>query len=277
MQVAQIDRKGYAALRDFNVAREQIGTAGNAVGQRRAGQILQNLRRGLLVNVDRRVADHIRREEQLLGLKVLLHGAEEVEVILREVGVRRRLEGHRHQLAQVQRMRGNLHAHDLHARVRHDAQDSEHLDRVRRGQLAGQLGAAGDAAGRADDAAADARRLEDALEQEGRRRLALGAGDTDELHALLRVAVEGAGHARHGGAHVRHQHLRAVDVKLALHHQRHTAVFNRLRREVMRVHLAAADAEEQALLALLAGIRRQRRDLRVPRQLHQLGHIHRQL
>ena len=74
-----------------------------------------------------------------------------------------------------------------------------------------------------EDAARHACRLKNALEQECRRRLSLGAGDADELEPLLRMAVERAGDAGHGRTHIRDNHLRAVDIKLALHDQRNTA------------------------------------------------------
>lgn len=112
-------------------------------------------------------------------------------------------------------MRGNLHAHDFHPRVGHDAQDLKHLNRVGRGQVAGQLCFPGDAPRCADDAAADARRLDDALEQIRRGGLALCARHANELHSPFRVAVEGAGHARHGRTHIGHDNLRTVHIQPA--------------------------------------------------------------
>ena len=279
MQVAQIERKGYAGFRDFDVAGKQIRLAADAVGQQRAVEAVADGLRRLLVHVDGGVARHAGGKQQLLGREIVVHRAEEVEVILREVCVGRRLKHHADQLAQIQRVGGNLHAHDLHARVGHDAQNFKHFNRVRRGQMARQLRLTRDAARRADNAAAHARAFNDALEQVGRGRLALRAGHAHKLHPPLRVAVKRAGDARHRGAHVGHDHLRAVDGQLALYHQRHAAACDGLRREIMRIHAAAPDAEEQAVFAFGARIRRQGFDfrLRVPRDFDQLGHARRQL
>ena len=93
------------------------------------------------------------------------------------------------------------------------------------------------------------------------------------------MAVKGAGNAGHRGAHVGHNHLRTVYGQLALHHQRHAAALDGLRRKVMRVYTAAANAKKQAAFTLGTRIRRQGFDLRlrVPRDFDQFGHACRQL
>lgn len=93
------------------------------------------------------------------------------------------------------------------------------------------------------------------------------------------MAVKGAGNAGHRGAHVGHNHLRTVYGQLALHHQRHAAALDGLRRKVMRVYTAAANAEKQAAFTLGTRIRRQGFNLRlrVPRDFDQFGHACRQL
>lgn len=146
MQVAQVQRKGYAAFRDFDIAREQIRLAADAIRQQRAGNALADGLSRLLIDIHGGIAHHVIGKEHPFGGKVVLHGAEEIQVILRQVGISRRLEHHAHQLAQIQRVGGHLHAHDLDARIGHDAQNFKHLDGVRRGQVAGQLGLPGDAA-----------------------------------------------------------------------------------------------------------------------------------
>ena len=60
MQVAQIERKGYAGFRDFNVAGKQIRLAADAVGQQWAIKALADVLRRFLIHIDGCVARHAR-------------------------------------------------------------------------------------------------------------------------------------------------------------------------------------------------------------------------
>ena len=68
---------------------------------------------------------------------------------------------------------------------------------------------------RAEQAAADAGGLEDRREQIRRRRLAVGAGDADDLHLAARMAVERRGEQRQREPRVLDDRPRHVDVRRA--------------------------------------------------------------
>ena len=94
--------------------------------------------------------------------------------------------------------------------------------------------------------ALDRRRLEHLAEQEGGRRLAVGAGDPGDPQLRGRVAVEARRDRRHRRPRVGDQHLRDLELgKLALDDQRRGSRLDRGGGELVPVGLLARDAEEE--------------------------------
>ena len=256
-----------------------IGVRGLGDAEGRGLHLAQHVRRGLVVGIDHRVPDVEGREELLLRPAVGLHRAEVVQVILREIGEHALIELHTHQLAQIQRMRRDLHYIEVAACVAHSGQQRLHVDGIRRSQAGRLLLVSDKGAHRAHQPHLVARVPRDFAHEEGCGGLALGARDAHALHAARRVAVEALRHVAHGGSGVLHQHLRHIDGQLALHHQRHAAVAHRLGREIMRVEPLSRNAEEQAVLHLILALTGHIPDLdvQITPGFKQIRHAHYQL
>ena len=130
-----------------------------------------------------------------LGRRVGVHRAVVVQVVLREVGEHRRVEGQPRHTALVERVAADFH-HRRHTAVGgHAGEDALQLDRAGGGQLRG-LGAVRPAVVDGDGAqqpAAQARGLEQVLGDRGDGGFAVGAGDAHQLEPLRGVPEEARG------------------------------------------------------------------------------------
>ncbi len=105
--------------------------------------------------------------------------------------------------------------------------------------------------------------LENGFDQKTRSRLALGAGNADQLHAAGGISEKLLRHVGKRPTHALHLDLRAVKRQFPLHHQRRRAAFHGLRRQVVRVGVHAGNAEKQSSRGDLARICAQRDDFRL--------------
>ena len=113
-----------------------------------------------------------------------------------------------------QRVRGDLHRAGAVAALEHPPEGRLQVDRLGRRPLDLLLDPADHLLDRAQQPALDAGRLEDLAEQEGGRRLAVGAGDPDDPQLRGRVALEARRQRRHrrprvGDHDLRHRRARA--------------------------------------------------------------------
>ena len=115
-----------------------------------------------------------------------------------------------------QAVRGDLHRHRAHALVRHPREQPLQVRRLGR-RAVERHGAPVDAhAGRPDHAGREPGGAEHRLQEVGRRRLPVRAGDADQRHALGRPAEERRGDRPHRPPHRRDDDLRAADRRPAV-------------------------------------------------------------
>ena len=142
-------------------------------------------------------------------------------------------------------VRRDLHRDGRHAAVAHDGEQAMEVGCL--GRRTGERHRfAGDArAGGADHTRHPAGRPEDRLQQVGRRRLAVRAGDADRRERVGGAAEHHRRHRAHRPAHGRHQYLRGVQVEPPLHHEGDGPPLEGGSRVVVPVGDGPADAEEQ--------------------------------
>ena len=189
-----------------------------------------------------------RREQQGLGLEVVVEGMVVVQVVLGEVGEGSDGEVGAPGALEIKGMRAHFHSHHGAAGIAHPREQLLQIGRFRR-RMVGLLHDPGDlVAHGADHAAAVARHLGDVLHEVGRGGLAIGARNAHEGEALRGMVVEGCRRAGHGLAGVGHHHLGHVSgigqVHLALGHERRGAPIDSVLGEGVPVHHIADDAEE---------------------------------
>ena len=128
------------------------------------------------------------------------------------------------------------------------------VDRLRRRPHHLLLDPADDLLHRPQQAALRPGRLEDLAQEEGGRRLAVGAGDADHLQPRRRVALEARRQRRHRRPRVGDHDLRRADRQLALDHQRRRPRLDHVDGEVVAVDARAGDAEEERAGPRLAAV-----------------------
>ena len=166
----------------------------------RRAQPVDQLSAARVVDVDDRAPGPSRGEQRRLGGEVGLLVAVEVEVVATEVGEGRHVEGDGVGATQHQGVRRHLHQHRIGALLVQVAEQGLELGRLRRGHRGpggGQRGTVQAVADGADQAGVVAEGLQCRLEQVGRGRLAVGAGDREHRHRLRRPTVDLGGQARH--------------------------------------------------------------------------------
>ena len=114
---------------------------------------------------------------------------------------------------------------------------------------------------RAEQAGRAPARLQQRAHEEGRRRLAVGAGDPDRGQPRGGVAGQRGGGGRHRGAHVVDEDLGHAALQRALDDERHRAARDRVVGEVVAVAREARHAEEQRARRHEAVVVGERRDL----------------
>jgi hypothetical protein len=119
-------------------------------------------------------------EEPSLGEPVVLEGAVEVEMILRQVREDRHVERQAVGAREGQRVRRHLHRHAADAAVAHVREHRLQIERLGRRLVGRACLVAEHVADRADHAGGQAVRAEQRLDQIRGRRLAVRASDADE-------------------------------------------------------------------------------------------------
>ena len=175
LQAAQLDGEGHAVLGDFDVARKHVRLGADAVGEVGHLEVADDGGAGFVVGIERGVQGRSLDEKPLLGFKVVFHGAEVVQMVLRKIGVARGLKGDAVHAVHIHGMGADLHAHGLHALVHHLPEAPVQIDRIGRGHVAGQAAVTDQIAGGADQAGLEARFFQNGLHQIGRGGFALGA------------------------------------------------------------------------------------------------------
>ena len=279
LQPAQQNGEGHAVLGNFNIPGEHIGVGADAEGQIGHLDVLDDLIAGLIVGVQRGVEHLSVHEEALLGFEVVLHGAEIIQMILRQVGIAGGLKGHAVQPVHGHGMSADLHADRFHALVPHLPQAAVQIDGIRGGQVAVQALLADHIAGGADQAGLEARLFQDRLHQVAGRGFALGAAHAHHADLFFGMAVESRSDISHGGTDVFHLHLRHIRIQNALHHKGDAAVFLRLAHKRVSVKARAADAEEQPAGSLFPAVRNQGvyPGVHISLRFQNSGYVHQQI
>ncbi|MNE33273.1 hypothetical protein D3C80_1269300 [compost metagenome] len=117
-------------------------------------------------------------------------------MIARQVGEHRHIERQRRHPALVQTVGGDFHGHRTGAGILQVGQGGLHADRIRRGMPTEGQGVVKTVAQGADDAAALAQQIQGLGQQLADAGLAVGAGDTDQMQAPARLAIEAPGDGR---------------------------------------------------------------------------------
>ena len=184
-------------------------------------------------------------EQAPLGGEVVLHRRVEVEVVLGEVGEDRDGEVDRVGAAQLERVGGDLHGAALIPGVDHLPERGLKVDGLRGGALDLPLHPSDDRLHGAEQGAPVARGLQQRPHEEGRGRLAVGAGDPDHPQHGRRIAREAGRRAGHGLADGRDSQLGHAERERTLHDERGGTPRDGVRRVIVAVGGEAADAEEQ--------------------------------
>ena len=243
-----------APLTDFNIVGVHFGSLPNAHAEGRPPQGRKGLLGGFVIGVVDDLVRHFRRKEGHFRRQISVHGAEIVQMILREIGERAHSEAHAVQPVHGQGVGRDLHHHVFRALVQHVPQQGLHLQRIRRGELGGNHFVANHGAHGADVAGFVARGLDYRLHQVTAGGLSLGAGKAHQFQMIGGISVKVGCDNGSGLAHAAHLHLGAIDGQMALHNQRRRSRLHRLRRKVVRVHPQTGGAEKQRTPLHLPGI-----------------------
>lgn len=142
-------------------------------------------------------------------------------------------------------MRENLHRAGRVSCVEHLAKGALQVDRLGRGALHLVLDAADHALDGSEQVGLAATGLEQRPHQESRGRLAFGSRDPDGLKLGGGIAVESGCGGRHHRANAVYPHLGDCYVELAFNHERYSASFDGVRREVVTVPGEPGYAKEE--------------------------------
>ena len=166
-------------------------------------------------------------------------------MVLGQVGEDAAAEGDSGHAAELERVRGDLHRAGHVAAVEHAPERVLEVDRLGGRALYLLLDAGDDSFDGAEQAAPVPGRLEQVPDQEGRRRLAVGAGDADQLHLRRRIAIEAGRRWAHRSAHVVDHHLGHTEPERALADERRRAARDRVGSEVVAVRAESGHAKKE--------------------------------
>lgn len=235
--VVEAQAEAQSALGKFDLARIHVGALADADAGIGNLHRVHRFGHALVIRVHGVSLGH--RKYGQLRLQILLHRAEIVQMVAGKIGKARGGEANARHAVHGQRMRGDLHHHEVQPCFLHPLQRLLKLHRIRSRLPGGVFGLADQRAHGADQADPVSALLQNRLQKKTRGRLALRAGDADDLQRLRRVPVERRREIAHGEPHVFHENLRTVHRQLSFHHQRRRAAGNRLRRVFMRVEVHA--------------------------------------
>ena len=214
----------------------------------RAGATAVQLAPPFVVDADHALRGIIGREQVGLGLEVRLERVMVVQVVLREVRERRDGEVRVPGPQQVQRVRRDLHGHDVAAGIAHAGERFLQIRRLGRRVLGFLVLIANLDAHRAHDAGPLAGGPRDLIDQVGRGRLSVRACHAHEREALRWRPVKTVGHVSHSLAGILDDDLGHVggvrQVDLALHDDELGAAVDGILGKGVAVDLQADYAEE---------------------------------
>jgi hypothetical protein len=187
----------------------------------------------------------------------------EVEMVLGEVGEDGDREADAIRAVLGQRVGGDLHRARGVAGVEHPAERGLQVDRLRGRPLDLLLDATDDALDRPQEPSLNPLRLQDVTNQEGRRRLPVGAGDPGDPEGGGRIAPEPHRDRRHRRPRVGDHHLGNGQLEAALDHQRRGAALDRRGSEVVAVGPLTANTEEERSRSHPGAVVGERGDVRV--------------
>ena len=200
----------------------------------------------VVADVDRGRRRRRAGEEAPLRGEVLLHGPVQVEVILAQVREDERIEPDPVEPPERCPVRRSLDRRSAVARTEHLSEEPLEIDRLGGGEGCRSAFPAHDPLDGSDEPAAPTGRLQDGVQQKGRRRLAVGAGHTDDLELPGRLPEERVGRDRHRSAHVGYDELRHRDVELAPDDEGSRAPLDRLPGEIVPVDTRTGNAEKES-------------------------------
>ena len=195
-------------------------------------------------------------EQPRLAGKVRLHVAVIVQVVPGQVGEHRAVEIEPVRPVQVQRVGGDLHGDEPHARGRHVGQKLFDVDGLGCGERRRPLPPAIALADGADDPARVAGRGEDGVEQVRDRGLAVGAGHPHQHQGAARMPEERRSRVGHRPPRVRHPHAGGFRRRRngSFHHHRGRPPLQSIVDVVVAVRELSREREEGVAVPDLAGV-----------------------
>ena len=235
-----------------------IRVPADAVGHAGDVDLAQDRLGALVVGVDGGVIHPRGAEEALFAVEIPVHRAEEIQMVLRQVGEAAGGKAHSRQPVQGDRVGGHFHHHIVRSLVRHHPQGFVQVDGVRRCEAGFDQLVADAAADGADQPAFVAGGFQDPLDEVTGGGLSLGTGQADDFHLPVCVAVKLGGGQRHGDAAVRNRQLGHADpLDRVFHDQGAGPFFNRLTGEPVPVEGGAGNAEKEAVRDRLPAVHEQ--------------------
>ena len=252
-----------AARRETDIARRERGAVAlGREGVHRLRRILHDRFRPRIVRIRRRL--FAQGEEHRLGAGVFLHRVVEIQMILCQVCEKADGKMHARHAAQHKRVGGYLHHAVGAPGVRHPAEERLQIAGLRRGVLGVKFLAADHVRYAADETDLRAKGLfQNLLDEDGRCRLAVRAGDADDLHFAAWVAVEVPRRERETEPAVIRPDIRHIPGGRFFTQHGSAALFHRHGDIFMSVRLVSSHGDEQIAALHTAGIVADARDLRI--------------
>ena len=237
----------------LHVFRVQARFCRHGGSQHRTSSGGQNAARVAVVGVDNRL---VTAAEQL-GFRVAvgIHGFMEVQMVLRQVGKSGNSKVNTAHTLQCQGMAGNLHHHMGAVTLPHPGEQGLQIKAFRGSALGGNHFLPDHVRHGADQPHLGPQRLfQHLLEKQGRRRLAVGAGNADHGHGSGRIAVEIAAQQGQRQPVGCHQNVRNRPFRRFRGDYRHGTFFQRHGNKAVAVGGKAGHRHEQAARLRLPGV-----------------------
>src|SRR5437763_13518069 len=208
----------------------------------------------LVTDVDRGRGSIPLSEQPPICVEVLLECAVKVQVVLGQVREDETREAGAVEALELRRVRGGLHRAAAVPDCQHRPERALQVDRLRSRSHGGLRLAADARLDRREERRALAGLLEYAIEEVGRRRLAVRTGHPGDEQVPRRISEEGDRRHGHRRAGVVDDELGHIELERSLAYERYRATVDRGRREVVSVGAQPGDAEEQRAGRRLTGV-----------------------
>ena len=222
----------------------------------------------LVVAVEHRDRTAFGGKKQFLGLLIIFHRLEKVEVILREVRKNTSGKGNSFLLPIKQRMGGNFRHHVFHAAFEHIRKHFMQKNRVGRGEFGRDLLFSVIDTERPPHRHGFSRAAQNGGEHIRSRRLSVGSRDADDFQLIRGVAVKSCGHQAHGGARIGNDDLRNFQFQFPFRDRSGGTRELRIPRKGVGIRLSAREAKEQISRRTEPTVCRETFYLRILRHLH---------